>query len=147
MSRRHVAPILAAIAGSSLAFADELSKMDGDRDGIVSTAEHAAGAKRMFDKMDANRDGNVTAAEMDAAHAAIAKHPEGAKAGHDKGHRELSSAEKIQVIDTNGDGVLSAQEHETGSRSMFGKMDADRDGRLTMAEMHAGHDKMLKKKM
>jgi Ca2+-binding EF-hand superfamily protein len=58
---------------------------------------------------------------------------------------DMSSADKIKVIDTNGDGVLSAEEHATGSRSMFEKMDADKDGALTKAEFDAGHAAMMKK--
>jgi hypothetical protein len=41
--------------------------MDTNKDGLLSTAELAAGAHLMFDELDADRDGRVTAAEMDAA--------------------------------------------------------------------------------
>ena len=57
----------------------------------------------------------------------------------------MSSAEKIKVIDTNGDGALSAEEHAAGSKMMFEKMDTDKDGFLTKAEMTAGHHKLMKK--
>jgi len=162
MKRKQLIWTVAAMAGASFALANPADKMDTNKDGIVSAQEHAAGAKLMFTQMDANRDGNVTAAEMDAAHAAMKKEHAGARTGDDHGKHEgyakhdeakhggkheLSSAEKIKVIDTNGDGVLSAAEHEAGSRSMFGKMDADHDGRLTLAEIDAGHERMLKKKM
>jgi uncharacterized low-complexity protein len=43
-------------------------KMDADHDGMVSAAEHAAGAQAMFAAADANKDGMVDAAEMKAAH-------------------------------------------------------------------------------
>jgi Ca2+-binding EF-hand superfamily protein len=157
MKRKQLIWTLAAVAGASVAWANPADKMDANKDGVVSAEEHAAGAKQMFTRMDANRDGNVTAAEMDAAHEARGehgRHHEGRHEGpakHDEaqhgGKHQLSSAEKIKVIDTNGDGSLSAQEHEAGSRSMFSKMDADRDGRLTLAELDAGHERMLKKKM
>ncbi len=155
MNRKQMTWPLAALAVASFALANPPGRMDANKDGIVSAEEHAAGAKRMFTRMDANRDGNVTAAEMDAAHAAIANEHAGAHEGHaakhedmkHQGKRELSSAEKIKAVDTNGDGVVSAQEHEAGSRSMFRKMDADRDGRLTVAEIDAGHEKMLKKRI
>ncbi len=55
----------------------------------------------------------------------------------------MSSADKIKVVDANGDGALSAQEHEAGSRSMFDKKDMDKDGYLTAAEIEAGHLAMM----
>lgn len=140
------AVIAAALSLSALAGDDTvgsgghrgLQMMDTDHDGHVSADEHAAGAKRMFAKLDADHDGNLTAAELDAAH--MAK-----KHGDHEPKGRMSSAERIQVIDTNGDGVLSAKEHEAGSHSMFEKMDTDHDGRLTAEEIDAGHAKMMKK--
>ena len=57
---------------------------------------------------------------------------------------DLSSADKIKVVDTDGDGVLTAAEHAAASRAMFDRMDGDRDGALTKGEFDAGHA-MLKK--
>jgi hypothetical protein len=129
---------LMILAGSMLAtsaaFAGGGKTMDADGDGIVSASEHAAGAQAKFGKMDANKDGSVTAAEMDAAHAAM---------GKAKKEGELSSAEKIKAIDSNGDGNLSAEEHSAGSRSMFEKMDTDKNGSLSQAESDAGHKELM----
>ena len=109
--------------------------MDANHDGKVSRDEHAAAAKKMFVTMDANKNGKVTAAEMDAAHEKVTGQK--AKTG------DLTSAEKIKVIDKDADGVLTAEEHAAGSRTMFDTMDADKDGVLTEAEMSAAHAKML----
>ena len=38
--------------------------MDLDGDGVVTAAEHAAGARALFDHMDTNHDGRVTREEM-----------------------------------------------------------------------------------
>lgn len=57
---------------------------------------------------------------------------------------DMSSAEKIKTMDTNGDGRLSAAEHEAGAREMFKKMDANKDGTVTAAEMDASHKRMMK---
>ena len=57
----------------------------------------------------------------------------------------MSSAEKIKVVDTNGDGMLTADEHAVGSKRMFDKMDTDKDGFVSKAELEAGHAKMMKK--
>lgn len=78
----------------------EFSSMDADRDGKVSAAEHTAGAKAMFEKMDANRDGRVTAAEMTAAHQAVT--------GQHASKPDMPAADKIKVIDSDGDGVITA---------------------------------------
>lgn len=108
----------------------EFAAMDTNRDGKVSPDEHAAGAKRMFDIMDANHDGKVTADEMSAAHRSVT--------GTKPMAGEMSASEKIQKLDTDGDGVLTAAEHATGAASMFQKMDTDHDGSLSKAELAAG---------
>ena len=115
----------------------EFMTMDANKDGKISADEHATASKKMFDTMDANRDGKVTAAEMDAAH----KRVTGKKAKKS----DLSAADKIKVIDKDGDKILTAEEHAAGSRSMFEKMDTDKDGFLTKSEFAAGHASMLKK--
>ena len=63
---------------------------------------------------------------------------------HHKG--QVSSAEKIKVVDTNGDGVLTAQEHAAGSKAMFTKMDTDKDGYVTAPEIKAGHKQLMMSK-
>lgn len=144
-SGRTLAPALfgALLMVCAPAMADDKAKMmDTDGDGMVSSAEHAAGAKKMFGEMDTNGDGRVTAAEMDAHKAAKMKD----KAGKDGDRMKMSSADKIREIDTDGDGAISAAEHDAGSQKMFGKMDADGDGSISQAEMKAGHDAMKSRK-
>jgi Ca2+-binding EF-hand superfamily protein len=110
--------------------------MDSNGDGKLSSDEHAAGVRKMFDMMDANKDGKVTAAEMDAAHERMGK----------KAHTgEMSSTEKIRMMDTDNDGVLTADEHAAGAKMMFDKMDTNKDGFLSKSEMAAGHQKMMQK--
>ena len=131
----------------------QFKAMDTDRDGTLSPAEHAAGAKKMFGKMDADRDGIVTAQEMGAGHkdmptaqsdheAASSRHPE-PRTSDASGKPLKSASAKIKAIDTDGDGAITAAEHEAGSKKMFGKMDKDSNGRLTAAEVEAGHDRMM----
>ncbi|MEO6005162.1 MAG: hypothetical protein ABIZ04_18340 [Opitutus sp.] len=123
----------AAFAGKDAA--KDFDQMDANHDGKISRAEHAAGAKKMFTQCDANHDGVVTATEMDAALAAQGEKPD---------KNDKSSAEKIQVIDQNGDRKLTAAEHEAGTEKMFAMMDKDGDGSLSKAECDEGH-KALKK--
>ena len=115
----------------------EFAAMDTNKDGKVSADEHAAASKKMFDMMDANMDGKVTAAEMTTAHQRVT--------GKKAKKSDMSSVEKIKAIDTNGDGILTAEEHAVGSRSMFEKMDRDKDGFLSKDEIAAGHAQMMKK--
>ena len=115
----------------------EFMTMDADKDGKISADEHATASKKMFDTMDANRDGKVTAAEMDTAH----KRVTGKKAKKS----DLSAADKIKVIDKDGDKILTVEEHAAGSRAKFAKMDTDKDGFLTKMELATGHASMSKK--
>ena len=67
-----------AIAGDDasrgeLSSADKIKAVDQDRDGTLTAAEHAYGARSMFEKMDANHDGVLTPEEMAAGHAAMLK--------------------------------------------------------------------------
>ena len=55
----------------AMSSAEKIAAIDSDHDGIVTAAEHAAGARAMFERMDADHDGKVTAADMDAAHRAM----------------------------------------------------------------------------
>lgn len=48
----------------------------------------------------------------------------------------------MKMMDTDGDGKVTATEHATGARMMFSKMDADGDGRVTAAEMEAAQPMM-----
>jgi Ca2+-binding EF-hand superfamily protein len=79
---------------------------------------------------------------MDAGHQRM----KGAKAMPGKGmgdmKHEMSSAEKIKTMDTDGDGMLSTSEHDAGAQKMFTDMDANHDGSLSRAEMEAGHAAM-----
>ena len=129
---------VAFAAGPKPAAADaEFRTMDTNKDGKVSADEHAAASKKMFGTMDGNRNGKVTPAEMGAAHQRVTDRT--AKKS------DMSAADKIKVIDTDGDGILTAEEHAAGSRSMFEKMDTDKNGFLTKSELAAGHASMMKK--
>jgi Ca2+-binding EF-hand superfamily protein len=142
----------AALAGGGEWSADaQFKMMDADADGKVTSSEHAAGAEAMFMKMDADKDGKVTAGEMDALHAAMKDQAHTAmkdqskdSTSHDGKHaREMSSEQKIAVIDTDGDGVITAAEHQSGSQRMFARMDGNGDGSLSKEECREGHKKMM----
>ncbi|MGH8178911.1 MAG: EF-hand domain-containing protein [Steroidobacter sp.] len=126
---------LATSAGEQ-SFADaEVKLMDADKDGAVSTREHSAGARKMFERMDANKDGEVTAAEMEASHGSM---PSAGERG-----QKMSAQAKIRAVDKDADGKLTAEEHAADSRDMFSKMDGDRDGKLSKNEIQIAHDMMM----
>ena len=119
---------LPAIAGGGDC-QQKMTRMDaeGVGSGEISASEHAAHANKRFDAMDVNKDGSITASEIDASH--------GAESVAWAKHR-LSSAEKLEQLDRNSDGALTREEYADGSQKMFGKLDVDKDGTLTAAEMH-----------
>ena len=130
--------VLAALLLSTAAFGalSDFEGMDIDGDGRISAKEHFAAAERMFQAMDANRDGTVTATEMAAAQRKVT--------GKEAAPKDLGAKEKIKAVDANGDGVLNAKEHAQASRMMFRRMDADKDGSLSKAELEAGHAALKK---
>jgi Ca2+-binding EF-hand superfamily protein len=104
-----------------------IGMMDADKDGIVTRAEHAAAMQAMFDRRDANHDGKLDATEMEAApgagHAGMARHEGG---GMKSGMRG------------DNDGTITAAEYAVIARARFARMDGDRDGYLSRAEMAEG---------
>lgn len=58
-----------------------------------------------------------------------------AQAGGHKG-----GGKHLEMLDTNGDGMIARAEVEVSAAESFGKMDANADGFLTQAELKAGHE-------
>ena len=50
--------------------AEKIKTLDTDGDGSLSSVEHEAGSRTMFDQLDANKDGSLTAEEIKAGHEA-----------------------------------------------------------------------------
>jgi Ca2+-binding EF-hand superfamily protein len=121
----------------------EVKMMDTDRRRQHFRRRARAGAKKMFEMMDADGDGIVTAKEMEAAHKDMPTAQRGSSGESDTQmraasrrteHHDKSAAAKIKMIDTDGDGTITAAEHEAGAQKMFEKMDKDHDGKLSAAE-------------
>ena len=77
-----------------------MDKMDTNKDGMVSKAEHAAAADAMFTAADTNKDGNMSADEMKKAHEG--KCGEG-KCGGDKGKEGSCGSDKGKEGSCGGD--------------------------------------------
>jgi len=71
-----------------------MAAMDTDKNGSVSSAEHAAAAAARFAAADTNKDGSVSAAEMDAAKKAHEGKCGEGKCGAEKGKEGSCGAEK-----------------------------------------------------
>ncbi len=117
------------LAAPAFAGGGHPGKMDTNGDGMVSSAEHAAGSSAKFHSMDANQDGNVTGAEADAFHKQSGKAP-------------MASGEWVKKQDTDGDGMISSSEQAANAQSRFAKLDANADGNLTETELAAARTAM-----
>lgn len=53
--------------------------------------------------------------------------------------------DKMSMMDKDGDGKVTAMEHADGAKTMFGKMDSNKDGQVSATEMDAAHASMKDK--
>ncbi|KRG42881.1 hypothetical protein ARC78_07800 [Stenotrophomonas pictorum JCM 9942] len=126
--------VLAGLLLAGAAHAEEKARsMDANGDGMVSASEHADAARMKFETMDANKDGFVTAAEMDQSPMAM---------GKDRPMRQPPAADRIRMMDGDGDGKLSAPEYAAATKKMFDSTDTDKNGMISRAEMEASHKPM-----
>ena len=112
--------------------------MDANGDGLLSELEAlplniATNLGPVFDKIDKNKDGAITFKELQAALGSIAT---------DEQIRAM-----MALMDTNHDGVISRLESFQYQLArdlgvIFGKMDADADGKLTQAEFTKSLEKL-----
>ncbi|WP_436356857.1 EF-hand domain-containing protein [Brevundimonas sp. CEF1] len=128
---------------------ERLRAADANRDGTVTAEElRAAGqAKRaerrtaMFERLDANKDGSISRAEFDAPRAEGQRDGQragrGAHAG--RGHRGGMHG-GAQRMGRNGEGrtPIVITEAEQKASEAFARLDANRDGTLTLEERRAG---------
>jgi hypothetical protein len=125
--------LIALLAGATAA---EFELIDTNDDGRVSSGEHEVYARLLFDQMDANGDDKLTVEEIMANERKFVRHV--FTTGNLLGPGELSTAEKIQRLDTNSDGVISQTEHATGAAAKFQKLDINNNGELSALEFDAG---------
>jgi Ca2+-binding EF-hand superfamily protein len=112
----------------------EFGKMDADKDKVltkleieqflkaVAVAEAGARARALFTQLDADKNGQLSLAEFGK----LAVAPPGANA-----------TPMLTQSDLNRDGRITLVEYRTAKLANFDRMDADKDGIVTVPEMKA----------
>jgi Ca2+-binding EF-hand superfamily protein len=114
----------------------EFDFVDSNDDGRISSGEHEVYARLLFDQMDADNDDKLTVREIMANESKFLRHV--FTTGNLLGGGELSTAEKIQRMDANQDGVISQTEHANAAAAKFQHMDINNNGELRIEEFLAG---------
>ena len=113
--------------------------LDADGDGVVTAEElSAAGPAAAFAEADANGDGALEGDELTAFRAA-----------QERAREERRQQRMVARLDTDGDGKLSLEEIEAGSRrgpqQVFDRLDADDNGEVSLEELAEAQQRMLQK--
>ena len=95
------------------------TSLDGNGDGVISTIELDTHAALLFARTDRDNDGSLSVDELRALHAMM---PAGAAMAHAPGHAPAP---------------VTRQAFREGLRGHATRMDANSDGRLTVAELGA----------
>lgn len=132
------ATLLAGLALATIpAFAsdaeDTFKRMDTNADGKVTSLEHANFAETMFKQSDADHDGRVSAAECESS-----------QAKHDKKLNKNATVAHMRLVDTDGDGLISATENDAFAKTSFARADKNSDGTLSEDEVEDAHKAMKK---
>lgn len=113
----------------------EFSRLDGNRDGIVTRLELEAAqsralamgaarkAQQLFAQVDVDRNGQISPAEFTRAMSSAPGKP--------------NAAPLLAQYDGNHDGSISLVEYRTVTLTNFDRMDSDKDGVVTVAEQRA----------
>lgn len=109
-------------------------RADKDGDGAISRDEFMANHHERFAAVDADADGNISAEERAAKREEMRAKMEERRAKREARMKERAK-KMLEQVDTNGDGVVSAQEHEAHAAARFAKWDKNGDGQLTQDEM------------
>ena len=146
--------------------AQRFAALDANKDGVVTQAEfdqareamkarHAEQRKQRMDerftRLDTNKDGQLSKAEYDAGHA---QRPDKARAGGAEGHGRMrfhrghrggmagGAGGFFTRLDANKDGKVTLAEFQAGPVAMFDRADTNKDGTVTPAERQAARKAM-----
>ena len=92
-------------------------EIDTNHDGFISREEFLAAQKKRFDEFDTNHDGKIDAKEVATSPPLM--------------ERNLTTADRmIKQWDSNGDGIVTAEEFKKFSEDRFAKQDKDGTGKI-----------------
>lgn len=138
MKRLTLTAAAAALMLATTAFAQQgnpgghfIENWDQDGDGAVSAAEIAEKRANVFASFDANEDGVLDAEEYALFDEARANDQAQMGGGHGKGKNGPEAPMERGFNDTNGDGLVSAEEWAAASPMMFAQLDKNGDGTVT----------------
>ncbi|MCL7714349.1 EF-hand domain-containing protein [Stenotrophomonas mori] len=127
--------ISAGLSGSALAAAPAPSKaaparLDTNADGVIDRQEAAASPRLLqrFDALDRDKNGQLSAEEMPRWHARGGGHR-----GMGRGARGHGGQGFLRMMDSDGDGRVSAAEYQ----AFFERMDVNKDGYIDQADREA----------
>lgn len=133
---------------------ERFAAVDADKDGAITMdevkahrdAKRAARMDSRFKKMDADGDGAISRSEFDTAHAARHEKMKTARADGDRdGHRKMyrgghhgmkmkMGGMMFEKADANKDGKVTLAEAKTAAFAHFDKVDTDKNGTVTAQE-------------
>ena len=115
-------------------------RMDTNKDGRVDAADHAARQAAMFDRIDADKNGQISREEFTAHHAAMGQRREGQRAGQRMGHHRGKHGGQHAMMGS--DGAATRAEFTAAALARFDRMDANKDGQVTVEERRAARESM-----
>lgn len=133
---------------------ERFADLDANRDGVLTTeerkAQHESKRKAMNDRrfttLDTNNDGSISRAEFDAGHAGRAGMRGEARGkrmhGGQSGPHMRDGSKGFSRADSNHDGKLTQAEMTAQALARFDRLDANKDGTLSVEERRNGWEAM-----